>query len=150
MGLYDAYALDPAVLNEGIWVEMREGAQFKIRSDSSERVKKWAMQRAKGQRQLIIANEGILPSHITDKNEIDLCAEVVLSDWRFVTDRTGAELPFNVNTARQVMTDLPSLRKDILLASATEAAYRAGVDALGKTSATVSEPSSTSAPAPTS
>lgn len=150
MSLYDDYSLDPAAQNDGIWVEMRGGALFRIRSDSSDKVRQWSLRRAKAQRQVIIANEGIVPPALADKNEIALCAEVVITGWENVTDRAGAVLPYTEDNARQLMKDLPSLRRDILLVSSTEAGYRAEIDAVGKTSAPASAPSSSLAPAPTS
>jgi hypothetical protein len=149
MSVYSAYAVDADAQNNGIWVSMRADTEFRIRADASDKVKSWSLRRAKSQRQLIIANEGILPAHITEKNEVDLCVEAVIVDWKNVSGPDGTLIPYSAAAARKLMTDLPTLRRDILLVSGTEAAYRAEVDELGKTSAVPSEPSSNSDPTPT-
>lgn len=149
-GTYGDYALDATLEAEGAWVEFRGGMQLRVRSDSTRAVRQWANKNAKGQRQQIIAHGGILPVDMIDKNEIAMCAAVLVSDWRGVTDRDGKPLPYSPENVRQVLTDLPSLRREVLFTARSEETFRPEADELGKTSAPPSGPSSILAGGPAS
>ncbi len=147
--LYEAYQTDEQAEEQGAWVEVRAGVRLRIRSDNSLKARDWAMRRAKGQRQLLLANGHVLPPKLQDKNEIDMCTEVLITAWDGVTDRDGNLLAFSRDAAKQLMTDLPALRREILYASRTEETFRKEeVEQLGKISAPPSAPNSGSEAAP--
>jgi hypothetical protein len=146
--IYDGYALDTQAENEGQWVDFRGKVQIQLRSDNSLQARKWSNRRIKQQRQQLIAHGGVLPPEVLDKNEIDLCAEVLVLSWRNVLDRDGKPIPCTPDNARKLLTELPSLRRDVLFAARSEETFRPDVEALGKTSATPSVPSSSSADVP--
>lgn len=149
--IFDHYGTDTTAENDGAWIEMRGGSQFCIRAEDSERVREWALRRAKSQRNHIIAHGGVLPPKLADKNDIDMCAEVIVVNWRAVQDAAGAEIPYSVDAARALFEQLPALRRDVLFVARTEETYRKqAVEALGKTSATPSKPTSGSEETPRS
>lgn len=144
--LYEAYATDPKAEAEGVWIEFRAGAKLKVRSQSSLQAREWALRRAKGQRQLIMANGGALPPSLMDKNELDMCVEILVVDWQGVNNGDGHAIPFTRENLRKVLTDLPVLRRDVMFVSQVDESFRvAELESMGKTSATPSEPSSGSA-----
>lgn len=144
-GIYDEYKLDDKAASDGAWVEFRGDLKIKIRSSSCMKVREWATKRAKKYRQVIVANAGILPPHMEDASEIAMCAEVLVVDWSGATDAEGNPLEFSTESVLKLITDLPSLRADIIAASTTEDLYRdSNLDAMGKTSAQPSKPISKS------
>lgn len=146
--VYDEYATDTSLENDGVWVEFRGGLQLKIRSDNSIKTREWAVKRAKGQRALIVANSGLVPPSIADKNEIDQLAEVTVVDARHLTDRQGQPLEYSRETIRQLMKDLPGLRRDVLLASKMDDTFAGETAEMGKISAPPSPPPSASEATP--
>lgn len=145
--VFEAYATDENAERDGKWVELRAGLRVKVRYDDCLIAREWATKRAKKNRQLLIANGGVLPPKIQDQNHVDLLAEVLVVDWSGITDREGNPLPCTKDNVRMLMRELPSLRRDVLFIASTEETFRAEaaeVDAMGKTAATPSEPSSSS------
>lgn len=122
---YDLCATDREAEEQGQWVEIRTGLQYRIRSITSKKVREFDHTLMKKQRALYIANQGMLPLETLDRNEVLRVARAVLTDWRGQTDREGNVLPFSVEAAERVMTDLPRIRQDILTAASTEETYRA-------------------------
>jgi hypothetical protein len=142
--LYDDYQLDEKAENDGRWVEFRGGVQMKIRSDNSLKVRQWNNKRARIQRQQIIAHGGILPVEMADKNEVEMCGQVLVVDWKGVTDRAGTALPFSIENATRLMRELPALRRDVIFAARSEETFREASEELGKTAAPSSGPTSDS------
>lgn len=121
---YKLYGTDPELEEHGTWVEFRPGVQYKIRSTLSKAVREFEHKLMKVQRPLYLANQGMLPLEQQDRNEITRCARAIIVDWRGQTDANGNPLPFTVENAERVMTDLPRLRNDVLFAASAEETFR--------------------------
>ena len=125
--LYDAYATDTNAEQEGQWVSMRDESEWRIRADTSDRVRQYINKQMRGQRQQILAAGGLLPPKLADANEIAICRDVLVTGFRKVRDRAGQEVTYSKAAVEKILTDLPRLRADILMASRTEETYRAPV-----------------------
>lgn len=144
--LFEAYATDVALEEQGVPVELRNGATMIVRSENSLAARRWLTKKVKEQRSLIAANRGLLPPEKNDQNDIDELAEVLIVGWKNVTDRAGNEIPHSVEMARTLMKELPALRRDLLLAARTDETFRREViEDMAGNSAAPSESSSSSA-----
>lgn len=142
--LYEQYETDQTAENDGAWVEFRGGVKVKLRSENSEKAVDFAHKLAKKQRQLVVANGGLLPKKLQDANEVALCAQALIVDWQGVTDRDGKALPCTQDNVRKVMQELPAFRRDVLFAARVDETFKAeemaAVEAMGETSPPASEP----------
>lgn len=134
--IYSQYETDTESEETGKWVEFRGGARIRVRSDNSTKARNWYAATAKKQRNLIASNGGILPPKLSDQNDIDLLTEALISGWDPVTilDRSGQEIPFTKENVRQLMTDLPSLRRDILYIARSDETFRSQAEEAAKES----------------
>jgi hypothetical protein len=106
---------------------MRDGSEWKIRADTSDRVRQYINKQMRAQRQQVIAGGGLLPPKLQDANEIALCRDVLVTNFRKVRGQDGADVAYSKAAVEKILTDLPRLRADILMASRTEETYRAQV-----------------------
>lgn len=121
---YELYSTDTQAEQNGQWVEMRTGLRYRIRSELSDAVRAYDTKLMKAQRAAYIANGGILPPKMQDRNDVLRCANAIVTGWEGQTDREGNLLPFTPANAERVLTDLPRLRNDVLTASRTEETFR--------------------------
>lgn len=147
--MYDEYETDSDLENEGTWVEIRGGAQVKIRADSSDIARDYANKLAKKQRNILAASNWVLPPKMQDRNEVLMCVHAYIVDWKNVTNRAGEVLPFNKTNIELICTDLRQFRHDVLYAARTDETFRAVREDLEGNSAAPSKQSSSSADAAT-
>lgn len=124
MSLKDLYGTDKTMENEGAWVELRGGIQVCVRSENSLKVREYANRVVKKQRQLYAANNGILPPALSDKNDIEMCVDVLITGWKNVPGDDDKPLEFTPENVRRIMTDFPALRRDVLYAARTDETFR--------------------------
>jgi hypothetical protein len=146
--LYEAYETDHKLEEEGAWVEIRDGVEFRIRSDQSSPVREFAAKLGKAQRQILQANGWVLPPKMSDRNDVLLCRTVLVTGWRMkqedgsykdvMLDRDGQELPFSPDNVEKLVSDLPALRRDILMIAKTDETYKAVRESMLGNSATSS------------
>lgn len=124
--LFGMYKTDAKAEADGKWVEIAPGAEFCIRSSNAIVVREYSDKLAKGQRSILMANKGVLPPALQDKNEIAVVANAILTGWRgpLIVDAAGNPMPFTKANAEWLMTELPGLRRDILFASRVDETFR--------------------------
>ncbi len=141
--LYEQYETDLAAENDGAWVEFRGGVHVRVRSENSKKAVDFAHKLAKKQRQVIVANGGVLPKELADANEVALCEQALVADWKGVTDKAGNPLACTPENVRRVMKELPAFRRDVLFAARVDETFKveqdAAVEAMGETSPPASE-----------
>ena len=120
----DLYGTDSRLENEGAMVEFRGGIQIRVRSENSTIVREYANRLLKKQRQLYMANNGIVPPGISDKNDIALCTNVLITGWKNVIGEDGKEVEFTPQNVERLMTDYPALRRDVMFAARTDETFR--------------------------
>lgn len=138
--LHETYATDQSAEADGAWIEVRPGIQFRIRSENCAKARDWANRRARSQRQFIIANQGLLPPAMVDKNDVDICSDVLVTGWKGITDDKGVEIPFTKENVIALLKELPALRRDVLFLARTDETFRPSAEVaseMGKTSATL-------------
>lgn len=143
--MYKRWATDVKAESEGVELDFGQDVFVTVRSMDSPEVREFQAKLARKQRQSILANGGILPPSIADKAEIQILANAVVVAWRGVTDEEGNALPFSVENAVKVFTDLREFRKEVLtLASIGETFRKAELDAMRGNSQGLSVPGSPS------
>lgn len=145
MSLYAKYETDAAAVNDGTDVQFDENVTVRLRSIHSHEVRSCQRKLAQKSRKLYMRGGGTLSPADEDRQEVEVCAKAIIVGWSGVTDRSGASLPFSVDAARQVLTDLPDFRRDIVLAASMSETFRATstpeeVDAAGEGSPPASAP----------
>lgn len=145
--LYDEYETDlSAAETEGTWVSFKAGVQIKLLSEQSTAARKWAHARTRKLRSVIMANDGVLPPHVSDAVDIDLLAEVLIKDWRGVYTRDRVPVPCTREAIKQLMTQLPALRREVLTAARMDETFKkAALEALEGNSSPSSAPNSSPA-----
>lgn len=122
--LFDAYKTDANLEEEGAWVEMRGGAQVKVRSENSTAAREYAAKLTKVQRQILQANNWVLPPKMQDRNEVLTCRHAIVVDWKNVPDEEGNDLPYSPAAVERILTALPRFRADILQAAKLEETFK--------------------------
>lgn len=120
---YAAYRLDKSE-TEGSWQDLRSGGKVKVRYENSTRVQDDARRLDKKYR-AIMMTEGGLPAETQAERDTELCATSILVDWADITDENGALIPFSIENARRVLTDLPEMRRDVVYAARVSENFRA-------------------------
>lgn len=137
MGLYDSY--DGELEAD---LTMAEGFIVRVRSDLHPKMRRLLQHHAKKYRAYQGTTE--IPLEVQDAIDIDkaVCA---IAGWsgEGAVDRAGNPMPYSAEAARQVVTELPHFRRDVLIAAYTRAAFqKAELAELGKSSSASSAPTS--------
>lgn len=133
--LYKAFGSDEKLVAEGSWVTVELGEEtlqpprFKLGYMSDVSNPKYAAcveRHAKPHRRQLLA--GNLSARKQKKIHIDTFAESILLDWQHVYDQHDKPLPFSVEAAKILLTDLPELYS-ILVGEAMDIAnFQASVE----------------------
>jgi len=121
--LHKIFATDTQAEQEGREVEVTDGVHFRVRSQNSDRVRKWSSRRSKKNRKYLVGN-GEIPIKVQDEDEISMVCEVLVVGWRGVKDAEGKDIAYSTEACRKLMTELPPLRRQIILLSALEETFR--------------------------
>lgn len=106
------FKTDAAKEEAGTWMPVAEGVEMRIRSQQSEtarNVSKRLLSRFKA----AFSVGAALSAAQNTEFEIAFCAEGLVTDWRGLTD--GADtLPCTVENVRNIVTELPHLRRMVV------------------------------------
>ncbi len=134
-GVYQRYATDSTLEEQGQWVDFGDGMEFRIAATTSKRADRALdLHRKKHHRHYTSGKD--IPFDVRQEAEITL-ATAVLTDWRGpgITGPDGTPLLYSRDAARQLMTDLRELREQVLWAARQAETFRKErLDDLGKTS----------------
>lgn len=112
MDIYREYQTDPRAEDRGVWIPLDpfdDNCQIKLSYYKCDRVNDFRNERVKESLGAIDEKKGM-------KIIIDVMAEQVVLDWKGIT-KDGEELPFSVDTAKQVFTELPHFLDLVFTAS---------------------------------
>lgn len=128
MGTYSTYKTDKKLENEGAWVTLADGSEWKIRRGTSN-ASQTALRNAQKPHQTLIRQCEMrgdpLPEAIQDEININWVANGLVTDWKGVTDENEEPLNYATEACKKVLGDLPDVMMEILLASGRSAQYRA-------------------------
>lgn len=124
MSTYSKFATDVDLEKNGITLDLGSAGKFVIAraGGSNERFKR-AIQRASRPFRRAIANE-TMEEKQADEIAAKAFAQTVVLDWSGVTGPDGKPLPFSVENAVKLFTDLPDLFAEIRRAAADGSLFR--------------------------
>lgn len=108
LNLYETFNTDRESEEDGRWFELNPKTGFKIRAFSAKAVVDLREKLGKPYQQLVRAGLKI-PEDKNEELTLRVIAGSVLADWKGVTDKSGAEMPFNAESAYTLFKDLPKL-----------------------------------------
>lgn len=111
------FKTDASLEEKGVPVMIAAGVTVNIRSATSRKVREWEIARYKKHRALYAGGGGLTVDQM-DKDEIDKCAEVLVTGWDGLTqDDDVTPIAFSIEAARQVFTEAPAFRRAVVAAS---------------------------------
>jgi len=119
------FANDEKSETEGIWVEVADGVEFKLKrfgGRNSSKIKYLQQKYLKPYARQI--EKGLLDDKKERALYIKIFVEACMVDWKGIKDESDATIDYSLDNAQQLFTDLPDLF-DFLVGSATnDEAYR--------------------------
>ena len=129
-GTYAAYYTSKEKEEEGAWVTLMDGSEWKLSRTSSKRAQE-ALRKAQQPFQNITQRAdrrgGQVPTEIQDQININWIMNGIVQEWKGVTDREGKEVPCskeNKAKVRQILMDIPDMQVDLILEAAKAAHYQ--------------------------
>lgn len=101
----------------GVWVEFAEGCDLRIARLNNPGWEAFIAKEAERRRRWRSRDE-------TKSIEIKAYARHILKDWRGLIDDDGTEIPYSVETAKQILTDYPDLREFVILVAQDNDRFR--------------------------
>jgi len=132
LSLKDIYATDTNLQEDGAWITLAPGAEFKVARSNSKRSED-ALKKARAPYLTVIEScnrrKVDIPRDVQDKINLEWVVNGLLVDWRGDLMRdadTGEEIRFSPETARELLADesMAELMLDILKASMDVSNYR--------------------------
>lgn len=129
--LHKSYATDADIEKEGIWVNVGDGVEFKVKrfGGANTGLKKVLAKRYKPFAKL--AEKGLLPEDKEKEIYVTSFVEACLCDWRGLQDEEGNDIPFSSDDAKKILIELPDLL-DIVMTQAQDAENFKGIEEVGK------------------
>src|SRR5690606_32024129 len=115
---------DEALESDGVWVAIRYGAQVKVARAGNYRAEAGRARLAWEDRRLL--DHPDLRRGREDRVvelTIAAIAETILLDWRGLEDDEGKEIPFSVDTAKELLAEYDWLRDDVWEAANTRETF---------------------------
>lgn len=113
MNLYAAFQTDPNLEKNGVLIDYGD-FKFLIARAGGENKRFTKMLQQKMRPHARAAAAGTLSDEVSTRVVRECFCRTVLLDWEGVTDAEGNPLPFSVEAAEKVLTDLPDLFEDLL------------------------------------
>lgn len=92
----------------GVWLDVDDGIAIQIRGPADPELAAAGARASKRRRERFAAGDYVRP-----EDDVSTCVDI-MTDWRGVSDETGAPLPFSGEAARELLTGNPFLLAEIL------------------------------------
>ncbi len=113
MNIYAAFKTDEESEESGKWFEdiLGDGTNLaiRVRRGTAKVVEKTRNRLIKEYRKFLV--KGQLSDAKNEELAIEILAQAALVDWKGIKDADDVELPFSVEAARKLLTDLPNFRR---------------------------------------
>jgi hypothetical protein len=122
--IYDYYATDVNLENDGVVVELAPGLEVTIRSTLSEKYLR-TFERLRKPYEKLLKNGNKLSQDQNLQIMQKAIAQAILIDWKGVYDREGNEIPFSTENALKILSDPQMMRflEDIYEAANSKATF---------------------------
>lgn len=123
MGIFNTFKTDKAAEESGVWVMVDDGEEICIARHGNAKHKAIVEELTKPYRAILRAG-GEIPDAKTDEIALEATARALLIDWRGIKDEAGEPLPYSVEAAKKVLTELPEFRNRVVQMSMTFETFR--------------------------
>lgn len=114
MGLYDKFSTDADAEKDGIWLDYGDGERIKIRRAGGKNLAyKRAIERLSRDKKFQLQTDSLSDDESRELM-IEVYAKSVILDWKGIKGEDGKDMPFNVENAKKLLTDLPDLFVSIM------------------------------------
>jgi len=124
MKIKQHFATDASAEEEGVWVEIGEGAAVKVARFGNKRHEK-ALDRLRKPYRNILRTGGEIPKDRAEAIVIESMAEALLLDWRGFEDDDGRAIAHDKETAIGLLTELKDFRNQVAAIAMEAETYRA-------------------------
>lgn len=112
--IYDKFATDKKLEQEGIVLDYGDGLELRIARAGGSNVKFEKVVQLKMKKyDRLVKNDLLDPGQMREVMR-EVLAETVVLGWKGVTDRQGNDIPFSKEACIQLFKDLPDLFDDVL------------------------------------
>ena len=108
MSLYSRFGFDQKLADQGNWIPVGEGVEFKLRRMNSTFVQE-KKKELESPHEALQRSGGEIPEDVMKGILMNLLAQSVILDWRNVTDRDNNVIPFTIEAAKNLLKELPDL-----------------------------------------
>lgn len=122
MDLRKAFGTDRKAEEEGVWINLGDGARIKVARSSNKRYRELIRRLLKPHRAAMRSDN--LPDETMEAIVIEATAEALLLDWQGI-EFDGALLPYSVENAKKVLAALPDFRDAVATYAGEMATFRA-------------------------
>lgn len=124
-GPYAAFATDPKVEQEGVWLEY-PSYDFAIRVRRAGETNRTFAQRmdAKLKPYKRALDTGTMDPTVLLRVSREVWAETIVVEWKGVVDEKGKEMPLTRDNVIKLFTDLPDLFNDVIMQSKDAGLFR--------------------------
>lgn len=102
------FATDLGLEEEGVWVDIGEGAQLKVARVGNPRYRSRVRELSKPYKRQIRAD--ILPEDMSDEIVLRAFSETILLDWKGIEDDNGEPIPYSHENAYELLKGLRDFR----------------------------------------
>jgi hypothetical protein len=124
LDLYKSFATDKTKEAEGARFELGDGAFVVLARWGNPKHLK-AEEKARAPYRSLTLSGRPLPTDIAESTTIKAMAEAVVIDWGGLKDRDGALIPYSVEAAITLLTDLPDFRSVLVGMAMSAEGFRA-------------------------
>ena len=124
MKVNQRFATDASAEEEGVWVDIGEGAALKIARFGNKRHEQ-VLDRLRKPYRNILRTGGEIPKDRAETIVIEAMAEALLLDWRGLEDDDGKAIAHDKDTAVGLLTDLKDFRNQVAAIAMEAETYRA-------------------------
>ena len=107
--LHKLFKMDSSLEQDGVWFEVTDTTKFKIRRFGGSNTKLSAAYAKHYKTKARLIESGQLPENESRRIFTSIFVESCLVGWEGVTDEDGNEIPFTVENAMNLLSDLPEL-----------------------------------------
>jgi hypothetical protein len=121
--LASLFKTDPTKEEAGTWMPVAGDVEICVRSQQSESARTVSKALLQRHRAALSVGASLTPEQ-NKQFEIDFVSQALVVDWRGMTEPGGASIACSEPNVRQIVTDLPRLRQQILAYAESLENYR--------------------------
>lgn len=116
------YATDETLETEGVWVEIGERARILVARAGNPKHEKLVRELRKPHERRF--RDGKLPDDLATKLAVEAIARTILLGWEGLEDENGEPMPYSVEKARELLTELKDFRTEVAEIATEAEMYR--------------------------